>query len=990
MARPAAPGGGGLAPVAGLVVSKKAPVAVAFLTALAILVGSLWLWLAPPPPDGFVGTALERPAEPIGPRFAAVPAGENVAAGTVAGRVLDPEGRPAAGTRVVLMGEGRGPDGRGLPTLRAVSDAAGAFHIAEVTPGRYHATATDDRWAGGFSSGFSLPPGGHHSMTLRLGVGHPIEGQILDEGGGPIPGARVSAGLSYPWSNPGTHRQFLTIADQEGRYRLVLSPHEYRLWASARGYATADITAAVTRPLRRDILLSPAARVSGTVVDGSGLPVPGARVRLSVGLDSDGSAENGRTDAQGKFRFDDVEAGSYQPHASRGTAVGFGRPLSVVPLEPVEGLVIELKAGLTVTGRITDQKGAGLGGVDVRMSSRVTTDPDLRASGRTAADGSYRLEGLLPGSYQLAVDGAEAGFMGHKRIVQLAGSRPHNEDVQLAAAASLTGQVLGIDGQPARALLVRLEPAADGTRGPGVKPSMTDEEGRFRLLLADSGRMVLTAWARNKGVASVPLDVAPGSRDRHLELRLAPGASIGGQVRFEDGAPAAGVSVAMTRQEGTAIHDSTTTGEDGAFQIDSLAPGRYVVHARRKAGPWNLWTSGEEPHLKLIDVEANQKKTGVVLVLPRGGHRISGLVLLADGSPAAGARVVARVDDGDTWKPSGHTVEHRATVGDDGRFALQDLEKARFILWATRHGLPDVRQNGVAAGREDVRLQLSAGASISGAVRTGAGKPVTDYTITIVPAPGPGLTREQQLERRVGLRAPQRVQASDGRFSVEALEAGSYELRITSAEGENGSQVVTVRAGEQKTGLQLVTEAGTTVRGRVLTWKGGEPVEGAEVEAEIAARRVATETDSNGNFTLRGIPAGETFTLEVQSGDPNLVPEETEVVVPARARELDGVTVRLVAGPDWQQRRETAGRVGLRPVHREGRLVVRDVSPSGPAARAGLVPGDVFLAVNGQSLEGLGLGAASYYFARPPGTKLSIQVLTAAGQQKVVALVPEK
>jgi hypothetical protein len=140
--------------------------------------------------------------------------------------------------------------------------------------------------------------------------------------------------------------------------------------------------------------------------------------------------------------------------------------------------------------------------------------------------------------------------------------------------------------------------------------------------------------------------------------------------------------------------------------VKNLAAGQYTVRARRKAGPSNLWTSHEEPNLKLVDVGPGERKTDVTLVLPRGGHHIAGVVLFADGTPAAGSRLIAGVDDGDTWKGS-HDLEHATTAGEDGRFVLRDLEQARFTLWATFPGLPDVRQRGVAAGREDVVLKLA-------------------------------------------------------------------------------------------------------------------------------------------------------------------------------------------------------------------------------------------------------------------------------------------
>ncbi len=981
-----------LAPGAALLASKKLIGVMAL--GLTLLVAGAASWLRPTPPAGApLGTAVELAVADRSPLVGFLASAASLAsagAAEVEGVVLDPEGRPAGGARVALSTVGHADiAARGAP-VRASGD--GRFRFGDVTSGRYVATATDDRWAGAFSAPFVLAPGGRHRITLRLQAGgQPIEGQILDEGGGAIPGARVRAELGYPWSGPGAARGFEAVADAQGRYRLLLEPREYTLRARADGYAEASITAAVDQPLRRDVQLQPAAGVAGQVIDGrTRQPVADARVQLTTSPLGSGSSLAGRTDREGRFQFGGVLAGTYQVHAASGRNAGVGPPLSVAALQDVEGIVVELAEGLDLAGRITDGQGAGIGGVDVAVQSGDLLLAGTRTSTRTTTDGAYRLAGLLPGSYRLSVDGGDVGYAGQERVVQLASGPAARQDVSLAPAPRLTGRVLGVDGRAARGVLVRLQPQDGSGQGPGVEPTVTDEEGRFALVLTDSGPMLLTCWDRGQGIARVPVELAPAARDRHFEVRLVQGASIGGRVRYEDGAPAAGIGVAVTLQEGTTSYDSASTAPDGSFEVRNLAPGRYTVLARRKAGPWNLWTSREEPNLELVEVGASERKGGVTLVLPRGGHQIAGVVLLADGSPAAGSRLIARVDDGETWKPSGPTLEHAATAGEDGRFVLPDLEKAKFIVWATYPGLPEALQQGIAADREDVVMEFAAAARIAGSVRDSAGNPVTDFTVVLVPAPGDNLTREQQLARRMGLREAQRVRAADGRFSIDALEPGTYEVRIASPQGSNASRVVAVKAGARTHDVDVVLQSGVTVTGKVADWKSGTPLASAEVQAELAGQRIDTQTDASGQFTLPGVPAGEIFELEVRARDEAFVPEQQEIAVPAGARTLHVGTVRLLAAPDWRQRWESSGRVGIGGAFRDGRIVLRGVPPESAAARAGLTAGDVVLAVDGRSIEGMGLGAATYTFSRPPGAKLSLSVLTARGEKKTVELVAEK
>lgn len=777
--------------------TKKAAGLLALLAgATLVILGVAWVLERARMPEAPAGAGVELRVEAdrrVKTTFVA--SGQTPAAGaaSVEGLVLDPEGRPIAGARVALSGGAKAAD----------SDRQGKFQLTDVPPGHYVATASDRQWTAAFSSPFVLAPGGRHQIVLRLsGGGQTIEGQIVDVGGGAIPGARVFVERGYPWTkNAG--RRYETVADAAGRYRLVLEPREYHVRASAPGYATEELTVALTRPLRRDIQLHAAARAAGQVIDRrSGQPAADALVMLVPAWRSPAGGRIARSDGQGLFFLDDVQPGNYQLYASGDGAVAVGGPLSIAPLQAVDGLVLQLEKGASLGGRITDQQGGGVAGVEVRLRSADVPAAGFRARTRTTSDGGYLLEGLLPGSYRLIVDGGDVGLVGHEQIIQVSSGPPGRLDLKLAAAPLVTGRVVGGDGRAIPGVMVRLERASATSGGPEAEAAVTDDEGRFRVILVASGAMVLTAWEPERGVASLPLDIAPSDRDRHFELRLGRGSSIAGQVRFEDGAPVAGASVAVTRQAGTVIYDSATTGDDGRFEIGSLMPGRYAVRARRKGGPWNEWIDGERPDVKLVEVAANEQKTAVELVVPRGGKRIAGVVQLADGAPAAGSQVIARADDGTSWKPPAEILEHAARVGEDGRFVLEDLDGGNiFILWATRPGLPDVRQAAVAAGRGDVVLRFTAPAGIAGAVRTSDGKPVTDFTIAIAHSPAQGGAAER-------VREPQAVRAPDGRFSVDGLAAASYELRVSSALGASASRVLTLVAGERKTGVDFVLQSG--------------------------------------------------------------------------------------------------------------------------------------------------------------------------------------
>jgi hypothetical protein len=237
----------------------------------------------------------------------------------------------------------------------ATSDGSGRFAFAEAWTGTYQLTAAARGFRGARSRPFTLAAGQRHEVELRLGEGGiTLSGQVLDEGSGPIPGAVVTAGMGYPWnSTPGVprlDRQFVAIADDDGRYQLTLEPREYRLRVQAAGYVPAETSVAVTRPVTRDLRLGPAARISGRVVErASGQPVADAEVILSGSSRDFANHRNTRTDDQGRFVIDDASAGAFELSARHRDRKLFGRGAKVVTIatQAIEGQAARARAPAT-------------------------------------------------------------------------------------------------------------------------------------------------------------------------------------------------------------------------------------------------------------------------------------------------------------------------------------------------------------------------------------------------------------------------------------------------------------------------------------------------------------------------------------------------------------------------------------------------------------------------------------------------------------------
>ncbi len=915
----------------------------------------------------------------------------------IEGTVLDAAGKPLQGAVVALSrAPGSGEGGRRAPSGAAVTDEGGRFVFENAWPGTYRASASATGATVALSPIFTLGAGQRYPLTLRLGQGgSTLSGVVLDEGGGAIPGARVVATLGYPWematsvSHPA--RAYETVADAEGRYRLTLEPREYVLQASASGYAPTETTAAVTREVVRDLRLAPAARIFGRVVErSSGEPVGGAAVDLMI-RDAQGlrrSSETRRTDAEGRFGFDDVVAGTYQVVARdrERNLGGSGPVVTAIPTGSTTGIEVALDPAALIAGRLIDGAGQPVPGAELLLHP---TDRGQVGFSRilTADDGSFQVGGILPGRYRLLARGGEG--VRSETTIDIVNERRKDVTITLKETAegrALTGRVFGTNGEPAAGVLVRSE--VIGKRGQLPVAVESDEAGHFALKGITNAPTALLAWHPSQGTAWLTLDPARNPT-APVELRLAVGAIVGGVVKYDDGSPAAGISVAATRQQGTVVYDSTTTGPDGRFELRSLAEGQYTVNATRKLGPHNLWTSRETDSLKLVTLAAGEQKRELVLVVKRGGRIIEGRVFGPDGKPVAGVKVVANHEsEGRSWKPPGHQLQFVGTSREDGGFRIDDVDAGTYWLWAILPGHPEFIEKGVTAGRTDVRLVLPAGAAVAGHVVDHDGKPLADYSLWVLPAPTANETQEQKWKRmEAGQQAPLRVRDPSGAFSVAGLDTGPFELRVTAAAG-GANLPVSLTAGETKAGLKLVLRAGTKAIGKVVHLEDGKPCEGASVSAQVAGRPFYVQTAADGSFEIDKVLAGETLRIDVRDDHGPRVPETVELTIQDGKTRFELGTIKLMQG-DLAAKMGERGSTGLRPESKNGEPKVAAVTPGSVAARAGVLAGDRLLKVGDRDVNGLGEGAVIYLLSRKPGESITVTLQSPGGEPRQATLVAE-
>ncbi len=350
-----------------------------------------------------------------------------------------------------------------------------------------------------------------------------------------------------------------------------------------------------------------AAALRGRVLDEEGEPVAGARVWFSApGLPALTAGET-VADADGSFRFETLGGRArvlvVAEHSARGCAV-------VGPVEPSASLLVVTLAGpRDVTGTVKAEDGAPIPGAELVVDG----SPALTRHARAADDGAYRLGNLANDARAVTVraDGYTTATL------PLPGDG--TLDVVLKKDEELVGHVIDPDGKGTRAF-VR---ACGGERA--EERWTTRPDGTFSVPRS----LMACAFVAESDEHAPSLPRTP--RDGGLSLELRPGGKLEGRLVDAAGAPVRRFFVAVEafspegREDASVRTGATQSGDDpeGAFRLQKLAPGRYVL----AYGP----TGGTPARSKPLVVTAGHTTT-VTLTVALGGA-VTGRVVGSDGQP---------------------------------------------------------------------------------------------------------------------------------------------------------------------------------------------------------------------------------------------------------------------------------------------------------------------------------------------------------------------
>lgn len=329
-------------------------------------------------------------------------------------------------------------------------------------------------------------------------------------------------------------------------------------------------------------------------------------------------------------------------------------------------VVLPVKAGASIAGKVVDGEGKPVAGVSVMGTRRTETQSTMIVNGMvtsgvqalTSTSGAFVLNALEPGTYTLRVlDRGKPVRLRGKPVEITLGATDKKTGVEIAIDRPngvIKGVVTTVDGKPladawvsvdqdleemvegvvdraregesssGRTITVRSDD--EGGESQGYAPALTDAQGRFTIANLPHAKYEVIAEAQAGKLRGRVANITP---DATVTIQAAGVTSLSGTVHGANGA----TPLFTVELEGPTTAARSFT--DGKFQLGRVDPGAYTVRVTSLDG---------NAEAKVTVLPGQPATVDIALV---ANAVVVGKLVDTAGKPLAGVGVVLIPDSGD-------------------------------------------------------------------------------------------------------------------------------------------------------------------------------------------------------------------------------------------------------------------------------------------------------------------------------------------------------
>lgn len=821
---------------------------------------------------------------------------------TVKGRAICSDGKPAAGWKIQ-------PTPIWWTDLRCPSafdiDDEGNFELENIGPGDYNIQIMIPEGTRSFSGlnvmSTNLPPAGG---SLEVRVPRPSPGSVVSISGTiHYTGERPKQGISVTaMSEKNEHHWAQVNADQDSFAIEQLTPGLYELRFESSGLKEKIIknVKAPTENLEVELEVVGKPILSGMVVDAvTGKPVEQFRVRARKLRTLSGpnyvpdSQWRSQSAEDGAFSTEVVGPGVYQVQISaEGYAWALSREINT-DQDPRDGIKIELKKGITLSGQVVDESGKPISGAKVIPLSKAAGIMDRALSmfvtqegAVETVDGRFSLDNLSPGKETLKATHPDYCFTVTDEFKLAEGATPQDIRIILTTGGTVCGHVYDSEGQPAAGVQLAFQDR-EGYGGFGdeeagrLATTITDASGAYEVKHLPPQAVFINRSDRWTGQGVVRQTVLPKQNDTRI-VDFGGSSPVKGRI-LVNGRPLANTRLQLggDNPHFGAFQMYGMTDANGAFTFRGPTPGRWRLY--------HMLESRRQEWAKVADVEV----TGTDLdlgTIDRKTGKVQVRLEVKDASQLEGVRVSLReYKPGQNWGNQVGVLKSRQNVNEP--FVFEQVPPGEYDVQAYRPDYSVSRKRATLKPGEEAVM-------VSVPLYAGTGK------VELVVSDKDAIQSLQMIRlcsRKGDLDTALSLNDSGNRLA-ENLPAGEYAIMNWHGRDATPIHEFKLAEGERKV-IDLARLASTApadaplpiglLRVGVFS-EAGLALPGAQAWLEGPAGRIEPSLVSDRTVFFNGPPGDYTLHVSRPGYEPVSRPARLQVVDPTRgqAKEVD-LTVEL-------------------------------------------------------------------------------------------------